>query len=253
MEDTVVVILGAGKGKRMGLDMPKVLVPVCEKPMIDYVIRSVKAAGISRAPIVVVSPDNKDQIHQSIALYEPDYAIQYEQLGTAHAVKSALEYFKDHNGSVVVLYGDCPTVTAATIKGLVELREKTNAVIAMATTIVPDFEAWRSGFLAFGRIVRDEQGILLRSVEYKDATDDEKAIREVNPCYFCFDAQWLVGIFDQIQNNNNQGEYYLTDALALAVTRGEKVETISIEPTEAVGVNTPEQRDMVESLLCKAS
>ncbi len=250
MKDTVVVILGAGKGKRMGLDMPKVLVPVCEKPMIDYVIRSVKASGISRAPIVVVSPDNQETIHAAIAQYEPDYAIQYEQLGTAHAVKSALEYFKDHNGSVVVLYGDCPTVTAATIKGLVELREQTHAVIAMATTTVPDFNEWRSGFLAFGRIVRDEHGTLVRSVEYKDASEEEKSIREVNPCYFCFDAQWLAGIFNDIGNNNNQGEYYLTDALALAVSRKEQVQTISIDPTEAVGVNTPEQRDMVEKLLC---
>jgi bifunctional UDP-N-acetylglucosamine pyrophosphorylase/glucosamine-1-phosphate N-acetyltransferase len=174
--------------------------------------------------------------------------VQTDQLGTGHAVLSAESLVGADGGHVLVLYGDMPYVSAATIAALAKTQEDTGAAIAMATVAVPDFQEWRAGFYDFSRVVRNPDGSISRTVEKKDATEAELAITEVNPCYFCFDAAWLWPRLKELKNANAQGEYYLTDVVGMAMREGAKIASVSIDPKEALGVNTREHLELLETL-----
>lgn len=250
MKKTQIIILAAGQGKRMGVPYPKVLVPILEKPMIHYVLESVNNSGINTKPIIVVGVDNKEIISQSLGdNYE--YVIQEKQLGTGHAVLSAEMNVDVDTEQVIVLYGDSPLVSKDTILKLSQTHgEGQNNKITMATTTVPDFLDWRENFYNhFSRVIRDENGNLVRTVEKRDALEYELAILELNPCYFIFDKNWLFENLKTISNNNDQGEYYLTDLAKLATASGFTIQTISIDPKEALGANTIEQKELIEKVL----
>jgi len=121
--------------------------------------------------------------------------------------------------------------------------------LTMMTATVPDFNDWRVAFSYMGRIVRDAQGKIVRNVERKDASPAELEIKEINPSYYCFRADWLWSNLPRLGNNNAQGEYYLTDLLQMAIEQGEKVESIAIDPLAALGVNTPEELAVVRKML----
>jgi bifunctional UDP-N-acetylglucosamine pyrophosphorylase/glucosamine-1-phosphate N-acetyltransferase len=176
------------------------------------------------------------------------YAIQEEQLGTGHAVLCAEEILKNNHVPVMVLYGDMPYISAETIANIAKTHVEENAILTMATVTVVDFDEWRAGFFDFSRIIRDENGKVVRTVEKKDATEAELQIREVNPCYFCFDSTWLWTQLRMIGNSNAQHEYYLTDLVKIAVESGVKIATVSIDPKEALGVNTKEHLALLHSL-----
>ena len=118
----------------------------------------------------------------------------------------------------------------------------------MAISTVPDFNEWRSSFLSFGRLVRDKEGNLSKIVEAKDASEEEQKIKEINPGYMCFEASWLWEHLHMLKNDNIQKEYYLVDLISMAFNEGKKISTISIEPREALGVNTKEQLELIENL-----
>jgi len=249
MENIQVIILAAGKGKRMNADVPKVLVPFHDKPMVDYVIEAVSHSGINTKPVLVVGYGKELVIeHCGDAV---SYAEQTEQLGTGHAVKCAQNAILDQAEHVIVLYGDHPSITGAMIANLAKTHLSSNKTLTMATVTIPDFEGWYKAFLAFGRIIRDEDGVILKNVEYKDATDTEKEIKEVNPAYFCFKKEWLFSKLEQIKNENSQGEYYLTDLVKYAAEDG-GIASVAISPEEALGVNTIEQLKEIESIVKKA-
>lgn len=235
---TRVVILAAGKGKRMGIEIPKVLVLLRGEPVLFHLLRSVADAGIDARPIVVVG-ENRPLIEAELARggFAVEYVVQDGQLGTGHAVRAAEETAKGA-GSVIVLYGDHPFVSSATIRDIASLHEEENATLTLATLVVPDFEGWRVSFADFGRIIRGADGRIERIVEKKDASEQELAVRELNPAYFCFDASWLWQSLWKLKNGNAQGEYYLTDLVKFAMTDGVKIASLRINPKEGAGINT---------------
>ena len=243
---TEIIILAGGLGKRMQTELPKVLNELHGKPLVSHVLASVAASGTCDNPVIVVGK-KREMVIQALG---PDYryAVQEEQLGTGHAVLCAREALGGSTKPVVVLYGDMPYVSADTIRTIATQHAESGAKLTMATVTVPDFEGWRAGFYDFGRIVRDASGKILRSVEKKDATEEELAIKEVNPCYFSFDSVWLWKHLAEIRNANAQGEYYLTDLVKMAVAEGVPIASVSIDPKEALGVNTREHLELLHTI-----
>jgi len=135
------------------------------------------------------------------------------------------------------------------IKKIIDKQQETGSVIVMGTAVVPDFDDWRINFEKFARIKRDADGNLIGLVEYKDATEEEKEIKEVNPAYFAFDADWMWANLENIGNNNAQKEYYLTELVNIAFSQGKKIETVQIDPKEALGANSKKELEVLESLI----
>jgi len=230
----------------MNSHLPKVLVPLVGQPIIEYLIRSIIEAGVDSRPILVVSPDNEEIMREALAAYPCDYAIQEEQLGTGHAFACARPFFGPEVKNVISFYGDHPFVRAEAVKRLAESHK---GVITMVTVEVEDFHDFRKNFFYWGRIVRDEDGEVKKIVEFKDATEEEKEIKEVNPGFYCFDKNWVCANIDKLKNDNKQKEYYLTDLVGLAFSQGHKVNAITIDPRQAVGINSPEELAIAESLI----
>lgn len=245
---TRVVILAAGKGKRMGIEIPKVLVLLKGEPVIFHLLRSVYNAGIDARPIVVVG-ENKPLIEAELTRggFSVEYAVQEGQLGTGHAVRAA-ENATVGADTVVVLYGDHPFVSSATIRDITSLHEEKNATLTLATLVVPDFHGWRVSFADFGRIIRGTDGRIERIIEKKDATEAELAVRELNPAFFCFNGPWLWQNLRKLKNENAQGEYYLTDLVKFAMTEGVKIASLRIDPKEGAGINTQEHLAAAETI-----
>ena len=243
---TRIVILAAGKGTRMDSELPKVLVPLKGRSMIKYLMDSILATGIDTRPIMVVSPDNKDLISQELREYQIDYVIQDRQLGTGHAVSCAREKIGADVKNVLVLYGDHPFFKSDSIKYCSAACPK---ALLMLTTKLPDFADWRHNFYHWGRIVRDELGEIIKITEFKDASDEERKITEVNPAVMCFNKDWLLNNLDSLNNDNKSQEYYLTDLVNIAFAAGLPIESFSIEAHEAMGVNSLDELHIAESLL----
>ncbi|MFH0814814.1 MAG: NTP transferase domain-containing protein [Candidatus Falkowbacteria bacterium] len=254
-----IIILAGGKGVRMNSTGAKVLQPILGLPMIEYVFKSFAELDLAERPVVVVGFDAanvKKQINPpprgyGAASRRVMFVGQKEQLGTGHAVACCKRKFKNYAGPILVLYGDHPLISRQTIENLFKIHEKAGAQITMMTTSVEDFNDWRQGFFAFGRILRDTENNICAIRELRDCDENERKILELNPGYYCFDSQWLWKNIGALKNNNNQKEYYLTDLIELAVEQGIKINSLKIHPIECVGVNTPEQLAIVERLLKK--
>lgn len=221
----------------MQSDLPKALIPLKGKPLIRHVLDAIPGTQQTK-PIIVVG-QKREQIIEALGS-DFQYAIQHEQLGTGHAVLSAKDLLSQSTDSVLVFYADQPFITPATICALVDARRNASSKISMATVELSDFAEWRSAFLGFSRVLRDDTGKILRVVEAKDATDAEKEIREVNPAYFCFDQAWLLESLPKIKNQNAQGEYYLTDLVKFAFEEGIEIPSVRIDAREALGTNSRE-------------
>ncbi|MES2023281.1 MAG: NTP transferase domain-containing protein [Patescibacteria group bacterium] len=240
-----ILILAGGKGKRMQSDLPKVLAPLKGKPMIKHLLESIEKANINDIDNntgIIVGHKKELVIEELGDKYE--YIVQNEQLGTGHAVMCANESCKnaDH---ILVLQGDMPLISENTVKNLVDKHLKENAKITFATTTLPDFEDWKKSFLSFGRILRKD-GKVAGIKEYRDANDEEKNIKEVNAGCYVFDAQWLWKNLEEIKNENSQKEYYITDLFHIAAKNNEKIETVEINPREALGANSKEELEILE-------
>jgi bifunctional UDP-N-acetylglucosamine pyrophosphorylase / glucosamine-1-phosphate N-acetyltransferase len=244
--DTQIVILAAGKGKRMGTkEVPKVLIPLKGKPVISYLLEEVVKLKDLPPPIIVVG-------HKSTAIKQAlgkgfRYALQRGQRGTAHAVWSAQPYVKAKN--IFVLYGDIPLITAASLKKLMHVHDSQQAVISMFTAFVPNFEKEYANFLHFGRIIRNEFKEIVKIQEYADAAEEQRAIREINPGIYLFQSQWLWDNIDKIDDSNAQQEFYLTDIVEIAITEGHTIHSFAVNPKEILGINTIEQLKLAEKLL----
>lgn len=241
---TQIIILAAGKGTRMNSQLPKVLVSLKKRPMIDYLMEAVFLAKPKLKPIVVVSLDNKSVISQALKKYDLKYAIQDKQLGTGHAVSCALNLVEKNTENILVLYGDHPFVKDSSINKFLKL--KPEAVTIMPTKL-PSFDDWYHNFYAWGRIVRNSLGKVEEIVELKDASDEEKLITEVNPGFMCFNKKWLEDNILKLQNNNKANEYYLTDLIKIAFSQNHEIETVNVSPKEAMGINSLEELKIAES------
>lgn len=214
--------------------------------MIQHLIKNVVDSGMDKRPVLIVSPDGVELFRQTLGEV-CDYAIQAEQKGTGHAVAQAEEITKGVD-TIIVLYGDHPFLSPEVIRSLGTLKEENAATVAMLTVTVPHFDGDYITFQKWGRILRDAQGNVVGNREYKDATDEERLIRELNPCMYAFDATWLWEHLRMLTDANVAGEYYLTDVIAMAMQEGRTIVTASGQPFEVVGVNTPEELQTAEKL-----
>lgn len=247
MKNIQVVILAAGKGKRMNMEMPKALVPFRGHPMIDNVITAVFHSGIENKPLVVVGYQ-KEQVMEYLG-DKALYAVQDQQLGTGHAVQITKDSIPKEIEHVLVLFADQPAITGAMISNLALTHLENNKSLTMATVKVPSFSDWYQVFYApFSRIIRRSDGSIERSVEFRDATETEKEITELNPCYFCFKKDWLFEHLAMLKNENAQGEFYLTDVVKYA-GENSQIASVDISPEEALGVNSIEELERLEKII----
>jgi bifunctional UDP-N-acetylglucosamine pyrophosphorylase/glucosamine-1-phosphate N-acetyltransferase len=240
MSDTKVVILAAGKGTRMKASVPKPLVQVSGKPMIVHLLDRIKIANhIDYKPVVVVAPDSLPLFQQTLG-DAVDFAVQTEQLGTGHAMKSAKEACGTAK-NILVLYGDHPFIEADVIRQLQQLAGANPEALIMLTTKVPNFEGDYAGFVSWSRILRDEAGKLVGDRQVKDASAAELTITELNPCIYVFPADWLWENLEKLNANNAAQEYYLTDLIKIAVDSGKPIVTETVDALQVIGINTPEE------------
>ncbi len=245
-----IVILAAGKGTRMKSELPKALVPLKGKPMIRHELSAILQSGVDERPLIVVGYKKEEIIKEIGDAF--DYAIQTEQLGTGHAIMSAEYKLKGAADSIIVLPCDHPFISADTIKKLSRKHEESGATITMATVSLPDYEDWRKVFYtSFSRIIRDETGKIIKDVQFRDATDAEKKITEVNPIFFCFKSNWLWENLKNLNTDNDQKQYYQTDLIKMAIDQGKNIESIAIEPREALAANSREELEILENLMIK--
>ncbi|HMV01515.1 MAG TPA: NTP transferase domain-containing protein, partial [Rhodocyclaceae bacterium] len=224
-----IVILAAGQGKRMHSNLPKVLHPVAGKALAQHVIDTARELGASR--IVVVYGHGGEAVRNALQAPDLDWAKQEPQLGTGHAVMQAVPALSTA-GQTLVLYGDVPLTKASTLKRLLQAGRDGLAILTVNL----------ADPTGYGRIVRDASGHVVRIVEEKDATSEEKAIREVNTGIMAIPSDRLEAWLKGLSNNNAQGEYYLTDIVALAVAERLPVHTAQPDGEwEVLGVNSKVQ------------
>lgn len=242
-----IVILAAGHGKRMKSELPKVLTLLRGKPLVTYVLEAVKKSDIDDRPVVVVG-QQKELVMKTLG-DDYEFVVQTEQLGTGHAVLTTQKILENKADHIVVLYGDHPFITSETIRKLVAKHLASSTKLTMATVDLPDFADWRAIFYTnFSRIIRDNDGNITKDVQFKDANNEEKNETEVNPCYFCFESNWLWKNLKSLKTDNTQKEYYLTDLVKIAMQEKIKIESINIDPHEALGVNSKEELGVLENI-----
>ena len=246
MPSTRVVILAAGKGTRMKSDIPKPLIPVAGEPMVLRLVKSVIASGIDAKPVVVVGAWSEAQF-RDVLKDSVDYAVQTEQLGTGHALRSA-KIAVGNADRVVVLYGDHPFIRSEVIQGLSEMQESNPGAIAMLTATVPNFDDRFAVFARWGRVLRDADGKIVGIREAKDATPEELAILEVNPALFAFPLPWAWNQLELLKNTNASGEYYLTDLVGAAMNDGMPIVSASADSMDIIGINSPEELAQAEAM-----
>lgn len=248
MDTTQIIILAAGKGSRMGGNIPKALTQLGHQSMIEHVIDTIESIdNYSKPPIVVVG--YKAEMIQAVLGDRVTYAIQSEQKGTGHAVMSAEGQIKPSTERILILYADQPFISRETIKKLIQNKEDSITPLSIATAVIADQDLFKNQFYNFGRIVRSGDGEITKIIEKKDASDDELLINEVNPAYFCCDAAWMLHSLSTLKNDNAQGEYYLTDLVKISFDQQHTINSIQINEHEALGANTPEQLQVLESYI----
>ncbi|WP_265445357.1 bifunctional UDP-N-acetylglucosamine diphosphorylase/glucosamine-1-phosphate N-acetyltransferase GlmU [Acetivibrio straminisolvens] len=222
------VILAAGEGKRMKSKKAKVVHEILGMPLVEWVYRSVKKAGIDE--VVLVVGHKAEEVKEKMG-DKALYAFQEKQLGTGHALMQAKEYLNNKDGYVVVLCGDTPLITSETISNTVNYHKENanSATIITADIDKPD---------GYGRIVRSGDGSVRKIVEHKDASLEERNIKEINSGMYCFNIKDLTEALKELDNNNSQGEYYLTDTIEILINKGKKVGAIKVEDSsEILGIN----------------
>lgn len=247
MVKTRVVILAAGKGKRMGAEVPKPLVHVAGEPMLTHLMRKVQESGVDERPIVVVAPDTTHLFAEALG-DQCDFAVQTDQLGTGHAVLSAKAKIADAD-RVVVLYGDHPFIPAEVLRRLVDLHDQYPSAVAMLTCTVPSFEPPYDVFKGWGRVLRDDRGEVRAIREAKDTSVHELAVREVNPAIYAFPCAWMWERLPELSTANASGELYLTDLITMAFAEGKQVVTAEADALDVIGVNTPAELARAEEVI----
>ena len=244
MSSPLAVVLAAGKGTRMRSETPKVLCEALGRPLVDYVLDALADAGVERAAVVVGY--RADDVRRALAdRVQPavEFFLQDPQHGTGHAVQCARAALERADGSVVIVAGDSPMLQSESVARLIVERERRGLACLLGTLVKDDPKG-------LGRIVRDDAGQFLGIVEERDATPEQRAIREVNMSLYVFDAERLLFALDRLKNDNSQSEYYVTDCPAILRQAGDQVDALAcLKPVEAFSVNTPEELALVEERL----
>jgi bifunctional UDP-N-acetylglucosamine pyrophosphorylase/glucosamine-1-phosphate N-acetyltransferase len=236
------IILAAGKSTRMKSKRSKVLHDVCGRPMLQYVLDACYGAGCHRVMIVVGY--GKDEV---IAQFGGDTRItwveQTEQLGSGHAARMCEPHLRDHHGDVFMLAGDGPLITARVLQTLHKAHRDDRAAASMATAMLDDP-------FGYGRVVRDEQGEFVEIVEQADASDEQRAIREVFPSIYCVKGPELMFALSKLKNENKKGEYYLTDIYGILRNAGKKVTAVqAVTAEDVLAINSRDQLAQVDAIM----
>jgi bifunctional UDP-N-acetylglucosamine pyrophosphorylase / glucosamine-1-phosphate N-acetyltransferase len=227
--DCAAVILAAGKSTRMKSRLPKPLHPLCGLPLSRHVVEACLAAGVSRTVIVI--GHEADAVRAGLG-DDLEYALQEQQRGTGDAAKAAESALSGFEGTVLVLAGDVPLLRTETLQRMMDHHRETGAAATLLTAFLDDPTG-------YGRIVRNADSTVARIVEHKDASPEERAIQEWNPSIYCFQARDFFTALRDVQPNNVQGEYYLTDVIGLFAQSGKRVGAVSTDdPREVLGVNS---------------
>src|SRR5690606_9396916 len=230
-----ILVLAAGKGTRMCSDLPKVLHPIGGRPLVQHVVDTARQVGGDR--IMVIVGHGAELVEQRMAAGDVSFVLQAQQLGTGHAVLQALPQLRDE-ATVLILYGDVPLTRAETLHKLIA-QENDQQMVSL-TVNLPDPTG-------YGRIVRDASGAVTAIVEHKDANSEQHRITEINTGIMAVKAKHLQQWLPQLNNNNAQGEYYLTDIIALARKSGVSIQVEQPEAIEEVeGINNRQQQAALE-------
>lgn len=223
------VILAAGKGTRMNSPYPKVLFRLCGRPLLEWVVRAVRGAGIGR--VIVVVGNKKEEVVGLVEELGAEWVEQSQQLGTGDAMRSASPLLEG-NTDVLVLYGDTPLVRAETLRELYRRHMESGAEATLLSTYLEDPTG-------YGRVIRDSQGRVNRIVEEADLTAEERQTKEVNAGIYCFKVGTLSRALEGLTPGKNKGEYYLTQVVELLSSGGKRIEAMSVTGTrELLGINT---------------
>ena len=237
------IVLAAGRGTRMGGDLPKVVHPIADQPMIRWIVRACRDAGVIRCVVVIGYQGEK--VRQALA-DQPHcvFVEQHEQLGTGHATQMAQHLFAQADAAdCFVLPGDAPLIQATTLQALLATHRQTAAAATLATAVLDDPHG-------YGRIIRHPDGSFQTIVEQKDTTALQQQVREINTGYYCFRTDHLFDSIDKVRNHNAQDEYYLTDVPALLRQAGHTVALLdTVAPEEMMGINNPDQLEVVDRIL----
>jgi len=242
------VIMAAGQGKRMkNPDKAKVMNTLGGIPLVHHVVTLARTMGCERI-IAIVGHQRQNVIsYLRKATPEVEIAIQDVQLGTAHAVQQAVPILHDFSGDIVILSGDAPLTRPETMMAALTKHREIQAAVTVLTAVLPD----PSGY---GRVLRDNDGRILRIVEHKDATENELRVREINSGIYLFRKEPLFAALNNITNDNAQGEYYLPDVFALFAQQGLPMLPFQVESFDELrGVNTVEQLQEMERLYASLS
>ncbi|MDH5542356.1 MAG: sugar phosphate nucleotidyltransferase [Nitrospinota bacterium] len=240
---TAVIILAAGKGKRMKSDLPKVLHLLRGKPLINWVISAVESMMPAR--IIAVVGHKAEEVERSLSGGNILFARQEEQLGTGHAVAQATGLLSDFSGDVFVLCGDVPLIKAETLREMLDIHRRDKSAVTLLSVIMQNPAG-------YGRILRDSRGNVIANVEEKCATESEKGIREINGGIYVFDSSFLFDSIGKISSDNAQGEYFLPDLIKIAVDMGLSVSSLTLDNyLQLVGVNRNEDLKLLEDMLAE--
>ncbi|OYX66829.1 MAG: UDP-N-acetylglucosamine diphosphorylase/glucosamine-1-phosphate N-acetyltransferase [Sphingomonadales bacterium 32-64-17] len=230
MTSIAAIVLAAGKGTRMKSARHKVLHEIAGRSMIDHLLASVEALGPER--LVTVVGEAREQVQQKLG-ERSAFAVQEPQLGTGHAVQQAREALAGFEGIVLVLYGDVPFVRTATMQAMITRLEAKDAPAAVVLGFQPD------DALRYGRVIADEAGAISKMVEYKDATEDERACTLCNSGLLAARADELFALLARVGNDNAQAEFYLPDIVNIAIADGRTCAVVTTEtPDEVAGINS---------------
>jgi len=228
MEKCFAVILAAGQGTRMKSKLYKVLHPVCGKPMVQHVIDNVSKLQVDE--IITVVGHGAEKVKSELG-EQTLYVLQEQQLGTAHAVLQAAQYLEGKEGTTIVVCGDTPLITSETFEKLLKHHLETKAKATILTAEADDPTG-------YGRVIRNEEGLVEKIVEHKDATESERLVTEINTGTYCFDNASLFEALKHVNNDNAQGEYYLPDVIEILKEKGEIISAFQTDSfEETLGVN----------------
>lgn len=242
MSKKIAVVMAAGKGTRMKSELPKVLIPVCGRPMIEYAIDALATAGVDE--IIVVVGYRADDVKQALAQRKQvKFALQAEQLGTGHAVMMCRDNLKGHDGAVLVVAGDSPMMRPDSLAALLAEYDRSRPACILGT-------GYKDDPTGLGRVVRDDKRNFQAIVEEKDASPEIKQVREVNLSCYVFHGPDLLAALDQIRADNAQREYYLTDCPGALKRAGKDVRALDVlKPSESLSINTMAELAVVEEAL----
>ncbi len=241
--DVAALVLAAGQGTRMKSDMAKVLHPMAGRPLLAHVIRTLEQLGVGRTLIVI--GHQRERVRAAFADTPVEWVEQAEQRGTGHAVLMAGPALEDFQGTLLVVCGDTPLLRAATLHTLLEGHRASGAAVTVLSTKLPDPTG-------YGRILREGEHGIRGIVEHRDASPEQRAIDEVNSGIYAFEYPALVQVLAGLTANNSQGEYYLTDTVALLQRAGRRAAVVCApDHRELLGINTVEQLQEAERVYRK--